>query len=206
MKSIQWQKIFSSFFILIFLTACGKDQNSGSSSSSLSQQSNPITQTNITVQGQTALNNAKNWYNSSYEPKTMLGYVTETRIIQSLKNPFSGSNCDTNNLKGKWLTYSVCDGLPTDTQNLDVKAQTKDKSVNSKLKDAFVTTNRQLQLAKQSPSRFGGVVFELVYKKTNGYFLIYVIDTSFHSAFNPVMILDYENDRFELLKNLAPNR
>jgi hypothetical protein len=201
MKSIQWQKLFSTLAILIFLTACGKDQNSGSSSS-LSQQANPISQPNQILQGQAALDSAKKWYNSNYEPKTSLGARAETRVIETNRN---SNNCSTSEFLG-FIDFSICGGISSpsvkyESRTVMVDAQTV-KSGNSKLANAFITQERTLVGASQRPSQFGGTLIELAYRKTNGHQLFYRIDTSFFSAFNPILIQDTETGRTEQIANL----
>lgn len=186
--------------LLGFLTSCGKDNSSGTSSTKA-----PATNTNqnstnpysnqVPSSSQAAFNNFKSWYLSTNEGAIPgIGQRTEVR---SLKTYSTSSNCQTNpvSLFGVNIVnvnYCFSNTSPSSTQELERQINvlpSQNKSLNSKLAQIYQGTNMTLVSASEFPAG-NGKLFQIEFKKSNNEKVVYQIDTRINSAFNPVYILD----------------
>jgi hypothetical protein len=202
--------IFTFSFLLV-LGSCGK--NSVKSSGSATNSYNPYGQQNIGATAQQALANYQAWYASSSEssfPSQNLLARTEYRTLTT----YNASNCNNQsvNLFGLSLgSINLCFNAssPSNSQQLTryITLNTgSSKSNNSKLAQVLSVSNATLMNVTQSVSQMaGGSVFRLEYVKQNGQSLVYVVDTGYNSAMNPVVIIDSEARTSETVTNIVPN-
>lgn len=171
------------------ITACGKDNSSGGGSSSNSSNVGIVGNPNLSQTSTQALNNFRTWYNSSSEASTNPG-VYELSYSNGNTGGGSSDNCRTY-LSG-FLQF--CSGFYSSTSTFSsiaptckvvVRTQTSSstnlKSQNKILSDIAAGRAGTLVSAAQS-----GTVFQLQFQAQSGAVATYLIDTRYHSAFQPI--------------------
>ena len=189
--------------LIVFAGGCGKDNKSSGGTTLPNYQQNPYTGT-VPVESQAAFNNFVNWYNSVNEgalPNLGITHYGELRVIQTLKQ-----DCTTKNFNF-WIIdkdFTFCKDANTETEhkrNVTIIGQGGSKTGNPKLAQALSGNGLTLSKASESTESYmngSGKVFTLEYINTaNGNRVIYVINTIYNSAFNPIQIINTETQTIE---------
>jgi hypothetical protein len=196
------KKVLGTMMILSLAVACGKKESSGSNPYAIQ---NPLYDMNtLGSTGSQALSNLQAWASSNQENESIGRVGTYLRKSQSISTGFSFSFDFNFSLFGSSGTapsgcyvgtpenqiYNV--GTPSNGQCINQVRMLK--SDNQALREAISGKNQTLQLINISQT---GPRFVLTYAQSGSISAtpaaIYVIDTSKHSIFNPVKIIDYVN-------------
>jgi len=200
MKTFQFKSFFIFACLGLFLVGCGKNgAGNGSSSNGVS-----IDAYHLGAQGQQALSNLKTWFESSTENQQIqIGTLKEERVTQAIN-----SNTSTNDSSRCILGGFLCAGFSWNFQsNIGSSGGTTKintiyitpnylKSSNARLVEALNENGRVIESITQNGSQY-----TLVYRKTNGAYIRYIVDTSKHSSVNPVQIEDFETMKVDYLRN-----
>jgi hypothetical protein len=180
--------------LLLFAVACGKDSGGGKNHGVF----NPYISPNMSVSGQTALNNLKAWYQAAEVPSPTLQFRgTYIKKSESISNfSFQGSLCIFGwgiNCNEQTPTPTNCYILNGNSYNLGtatgslltqctITQRNVTKATNTELTNAVNGSGLQLVDVQQQ-----GSIFYLVYGVNASVpQVIYTIDTSYHSILNPV--------------------
>jgi hypothetical protein len=216
MKTSRISKAFIVTLMCAVISGCGKDKSSSSAPAPAPAPApvqNPVVEappapapapapvvaTSTVLSGQQALDSALAWYKSTTEPTTTTGSRAETRKIEIYPD-----NCKSKTVL--WIfTGTICgstSGPAVTFENRTVEVTANpNKSENPKLAAVFSPMNMALGQVTQVPKSDGGALITFTYVKPNNYTVEYIIDTSFHSAFNPVQVTDSELRRKEVIMN-----
>ena len=178
--------------ILVFAIGCGKDNKSGKSNGYVNQYPNLYNQyPNLYNQGlnqnqQTVLAKLTSWFNSPTEGTRVLGPVT-IKKIRYVTN--SSQNCIQKEFLG--IPYQHCTYDNAAPQGTEVSSTPKvlvsdSQIINAKgnvgLNEIFAGSVGTLISATDLTS----TVSRLDFLNQTGEIVSYIIDTSFHSALNPI--------------------
>ncbi len=185
--------------LVVFAAACGKKDESSSSSGFRSSLS---TGSNISTSSRQAVEQFNRWYASRFEPSVTPGVYRVAYTSASAQN--SNSNCEERDLGFLGLKYWYCAPSTSGslTSGLDECRTTiiaSDRSVkgeNASLAriaagQAGTLVNATFQ---GSSENYQNSVFTLQFQKSNAHIVTYIIDTRYHSAMQPVQVTDTESD------------
>ncbi len=184
--------------LVTMVAACGKKSGGGGGHTPVSNGVNVPINNNASTTTLNAFNNLKAWYQSSSEGSLpSIGQHTELRSITTYN---TSDSCD------KWWIFTYCVNTSSQGNTTNIPLRTvnvvasSSKSNNSKLAAVF---NSSLELVfAQQYGMYGGALYTVVFKKSNNHLMIYTIDTTINSAFNPVRIEDTEAKTVEKLKKI----
>jgi len=191
-KSFVKHLVVTSCF-LVLAAGCGKDAGKSSSAAPVDPNSiNPLTglpysglqpNQNLNTTGVQAITNLNAWYASVSEGGIpSIGQHIVTRSVTSYN---TSSNCKTY-LGFLNLCYSGSTGGSTTSSSQIINVVSgQAKSSNPKLVEIFSSSTGIISQASQS-----NTVYNVEFVKTDGSRVSYIIDTSYNSALNPVVIYD----------------
>lgn len=198
--------------LIIFAIGCGKDnKSSGGGGGGQPQNPNPVTQPTpnigvVPADSQLAYNNLMAWYNSGTEgglPNLNLNHYGEIRTIKTMSQECSTKDWDLK-IVNPSLTY--CKDNSTEQEqkrNVTIVAPGTSKTGNTKLSQAFNSNGLTLVKVSERALSSTGSEFIIEYvNQANGKQVIYVINTLYNSAFNPVEIINTEARTIEFIEDI----
>lgn len=186
--------LFCSSLLLALVAGCGKNEKSGGSSGVF----NPLI-SNLPANSQQAVSDFQAWYNSTTEGSIpSLGNWTERRTVKTYS---ASNNCNNQNISVFGLSlgslnlcFNASAPASSQTQSRSVSVVSgSSKSGNTKLTQLINEFSASTIIsATESASQVGGnsKVFILNFQRSNGSQVTYIVDSGYHSAFNPVYIMD----------------
>lgn len=173
--------------LMLFATSCGK--SGGGSGSNSSQYFGNLSQTGLSTQNQQALNNLTKWYNGTAEGSKILGLVKKE--VYEYSSTAAQSNCTEKKFLGIPYTYctssnnSTGGGTLISSATISLQGTINNQRINQKgnaeLQAIFNNSIGQVVGASQS-----GSVYRLDYLTADQKIISLTVDTSYHSALNPV--------------------
>jgi uncharacterized membrane protein len=198
--------------ILVFAIGCGKDNKSGGGVSGVN-----LYHQNLDTSSQTAIQQLSTWYNGATEgtAQSQGYYGGQAPSIFNIKkykftSSSSNSNCNTNQVSGGWLgnilgaigmnQYTICSGSNVSGQQGTLVSTQQNVNLNH-LMGSAISAKGNAELAAVVSGAKGqlinatggyGSVIRLVFLNGNT-ISTYTIDKNYHSAFNPVIVVETVN-------------
>lgn len=188
--------------VMALAGACGKNKSDSSSSSSFKAIDG------LSVTSAQALVNFDNWYRSAQEGSGSPGmYLVDRRQYTASY----GNGCEVDDIEifgvviGQWYNCNNFNSTGGGTSASCKVAVSYDYNSSLKALNPTLAALRTGAAGVIVEAIQSGSIFTIQVQKASGYVVSYVIDTSYHSAFQPVMVTDYEAGKVTKLMNIQYN-
>ncbi len=199
MSSLFFKRALTMSLLVLLASGCGKDEKS---SSSPAPKAEPVVAPDPVVEvpsvpSQPAFTNFKAWYKSSSTEGSLIvaGTWTEHRVIKTYSTSSNCTNQDVNvfGLNLGTINYCFSSSTPStstsETRDLTIPGIAK--SENEELTKVYTGDDGDLTLVNsQESANPYGTIYTIEFSRADNSRVVYVIDTSINSAFNPVYISD----------------
>jgi hypothetical protein len=193
---------FACALVLLFISACGKDNSTGSKSTGFNPYVSPSLQN-----GTQALASLQQWVSQPESSMITIG-AYKTEISSTSGFSFSGSLCFNNCLQTQYPSCFVRNTSnntfaigTTTSNNCNATTAAPAKSSNATLMNAINGEGGALELFQISTS---GPVYELSYREKNSFMsqptVVHVIDTTLPSFLNPISTYDARTGKQSTLR------